>query len=60
LRALESVPEPFRQALLLVDLGELPYKDAAEELSVPIGTIMSRLHRARRLLREALAVDLAA
>lgn len=59
-RALESLPEPFRRTLLLVDLGELPYRDAARELAVPIGTVMSRLHRARRMLREALGEDLAA
>jgi RNA polymerase sigma-70 factor (ECF subfamily) len=58
--AVESLPEAFRQVLLLVDLGELSYKDAADEIGVPIGTVMSRLHRGRRALRDALGGDLAA
>lgn len=52
--ALASLPEPFQRTILLVDLLELPYKDAAATLSVPVGTVMSRLHRARKMLREAL------
>jgi RNA polymerase sigma-70 factor, ECF subfamily len=59
-QALASLPQPFADALLLVDLEELPYKDAAIALQVPVGTIMSRLHRGRRLLREALGEDVAA
>lgn len=59
--ALASLPERFQRTLLLVDLWELPYKDAAALLSVPIGTVMSRLHRARRMLRDVLGdEDLAA
>lgn len=57
---LDELPEPFREVLLLVDLGELSYREAADELGVPIGTVMSRLHRGRRLLRDALGEDLAA
>jgi RNA polymerase sigma-70 factor (ECF subfamily) len=39
----------------LVDLGEQSYRDAAETLGVPVGTVMSRLHRGRRLLAEQFA-----
>jgi RNA polymerase sigma-70 factor (ECF subfamily) len=49
-RALESLPAGYRDAVLLIDLHELPYKEAAARLGVPIGTIMSRLSRGRRLL----------
>ncbi len=52
--AMQQLPEAFADTLLLVDVGELAYKDAAEELNVPVGTVMSRLHRARKLLREML------
>jgi len=53
--ALEQLPPTFRDVVRLVDVEELSYKDAATELSVPLGTVMSRLHRARRLLATALA-----
>jgi RNA polymerase sigma-70 factor (ECF subfamily) len=53
-RALAAVPEPFRGVIELVDLQELSYKDAAAALGVPVGTVMSRLHRGRRLLAAAL------
>jgi RNA polymerase sigma-70 factor (ECF subfamily) len=53
-RCLAELPVPFAQVLLLVDVEELHYKDAAARLSVPVGTVMSRLHRARRMLRERL------
>jgi RNA polymerase sigma-70 factor, ECF subfamily len=53
-RALAELPAQFREAVMLVDLEELAYKDAAERLGVPLGTVMSRLHRGRRLLAEAL------
>jgi RNA polymerase sigma-70 factor (ECF subfamily) len=51
-RALRGLPTPFGQTLLLIDLQELSYKQAAVHLGVPVGTVMSRLHRARRLLGE--------
>lgn len=51
---LAELPEDFVRVLLLVDVAELPYKDAAECLGVPVGTVMSRLHRARRSLRAKL------
>jgi RNA polymerase sigma-70 factor (ECF subfamily) len=56
LRALDGLPSQFREAILLVDVDELTYKEAAEVLGIPIGTVMSRLSRARALLRAQLAV----
>jgi len=53
-RALASLPEPFRRAVELVDVADLSYRDAASSLGVPLGTVMSRLHRGRRMLAEAL------
>lgn len=55
LAALDEVPQEFRAVVLLVDVEEFSYKDAAAILSVPVGTVMSRLSRGRRLLREKLA-----
>ncbi len=54
-RALEALPSQFSAVVRLVDLEERSYKDAAVQLSVPVGTVMSRLFRGRRLLAEALA-----
>lgn len=48
--ALERLPEGYRAAVQLVDLDDLSYREAAERLEVPVGTIMSRLHRGRKLL----------
>ncbi|CAN5562179.1 RNA polymerase sigma factor SigR [soil metagenome] len=55
IRAIERVPSKFAQVVLLTDVEEFSYKEAAELLQVPIGTIMSRLHRGRRLLRQELS-----
>jgi RNA polymerase sigma-70 factor (ECF subfamily) len=55
LAALDRVPADFRSVVLLVDVEEFAYKEAAEILNVPIGTVMSRLSRGRKLLREQLA-----
>jgi len=55
LAALDAIPGDFRAVVLLVDVEEFPYKEAAEILSIPIGTVMSRLSRGRKLLREQLA-----
>src|SRR6266508_1323418 len=58
--ALESLPEQFRMAVLLADVEGFSYKEIAEILDVPIGTVMSRLHRGRRGLQKRLyefAVD---
>lgn len=49
-RELAALPEPFRQAVVLVDLGELTYEEAAHVAGCPVGTIRSRLARARRQL----------
>ncbi|MEX2182653.1 MAG: sigma-70 family RNA polymerase sigma factor [Gemmatimonadaceae bacterium] len=53
-RALEQLPEPFREAVTLVDLHDQSYDEAAQILDVPVGTVRSRLFRARRLMQEAL------
>ena len=53
--ALSSVPHDFRDVVVLVDIGDFTYQDAAQILDVPIGTVMSRLHRGRRILKKALA-----
>lgn len=52
--AVKRVPSKFAQVVLLTDVEEFSYKEAAELLGVPIGTVMSRLHRGRRLLRQEL------
>ena len=52
--AVKRVPDPFRQVLLLADVEEFAYKEIAEMVRVPIGTVMSRLHRGRKLLRREL------
>ena len=53
--AVDALPETFRAPLVLFALGNLSYQEIAETLGVPVGTVMSRLHRARRRMREALA-----
>lgn len=53
--ALEALPLGFREVVKLVDVEELSYRDAAEQLQVPVGTVMSRLFRGRRLLASVLA-----
>src|SRR5919201_3594463 len=53
--ALSKVPHDFRDVLVLVDIGDFSYADAAQILDIPIGTVMSRLHRARRILKRELA-----
>ena len=52
--ALESLPETFRMAVLLADVEGFSYKEIADIMDVPIGTVMSRLHRGRRALQKAL------
>jgi RNA polymerase sigma-70 factor, ECF subfamily len=53
--ALSSVPHDFRDVIVLVDIGDFSYAEAAQILDVPIGTVMSRLHRGRRILKSELA-----
>jgi len=48
--ALEQLPDEFREVIVLRELEELPYKDIAAIANIPIGTVMSRLSRARKLL----------
>ena len=52
--ALDSLPRHYREVVELVDLEGMPYKEAADELGIPLGTVMSRLHRARRSMRKQL------
>ena len=52
--AIEQLPIPFREIILLCDIEEVSYREAAEVLCVPIGTVMSRLSRARNALRTVL------
>jgi RNA polymerase sigma-70 factor, ECF subfamily len=54
-QALSHVPHDFRDAIVLVDIGDFSYQEAAQILDVPIGTVMSRLHRGRRVLKRELA-----
>jgi RNA polymerase sigma-70 factor, ECF subfamily len=53
--ALAEVPHDFRDVIVLVDIGEFSYADAAQILDIPVGTVMSRLHRGRRILKTRLA-----
>ena len=55
LSALKALPPGFQEVIVLADVEELSYKEIATVLEIPIGTVMSRIHRARRLLRAALA-----
>jgi RNA polymerase sigma-70 factor (ECF subfamily) len=50
-RLIEALPPPLREAIVLRELHELDYRQIAEVTGVPIGTVMSRLHRARATLR---------
>jgi len=52
--ALESLPEQFRMAVLLADVEGFAYKEIAEILDIPIGTVMSRLHRGRKAMQKRL------
>jgi RNA polymerase sigma-70 factor (ECF subfamily) len=55
--ALAHVPHDFRDVVVLVDIGDFSYADAAQILDIPIGTVMSRLHRGRRILKGELAEE---
>ena len=55
--ALAQVPHDFRDVVVLVDIGDFSYADAAQILDIPIGTVMSRLHRGRRILKGELAEE---
>ncbi len=53
-KALEELPEAFRLPVLLADVEQFSYKEIAEMLDIPIGTVMSRLHRGRKAMHKAL------
>ncbi len=55
--ALAELPHEYRDTVVLVDIGEFSYAEAAQILDVPIGTVMSRLHRGRRRLKQMLAEE---
>lgn len=55
LAALARLPSDFREVVLMADIQEFSYKEIAETLKIPLGTVMSRLSRGRRLLRQELA-----
>jgi RNA polymerase sigma-70 factor (ECF subfamily) len=54
-KALADVPHDFRDVVVLVDIGGFAYAEAAQILDIPVGTVMSRLHRGRRILKRQLA-----
>jgi RNA polymerase sigma-70 factor (ECF subfamily) len=56
-KALAEISPQFRDVVVLVDIGDFTYADAAQILDVPIGTVMSRLHRGRRALKQKLAEE---
>lgn len=56
LKALERLPRAFQEVVILADVEELSYKEIAEATHVPVGTVMSRISRGRKLLRAELAV----
>jgi RNA polymerase sigma-70 factor (ECF subfamily) len=55
LNALKKLPASFQEVIVLADVEQFSYKEIAEILGIPLGTVMSRLHRARKLLRTELA-----
>jgi RNA polymerase sigma-70 factor (ECF subfamily) len=55
-RAIDELTDDFRETLILSDLADLNYAEISEVLDIPIGTVKSRLFRARRQIREALLV----
>ncbi len=55
--ALADIPPQFRDVVVLVDIGDFSYADAAQILDIPIGTVMSRLHRGRRALKQRMAEE---
>jgi RNA polymerase sigma-70 factor (ECF subfamily) len=55
LAAFDKIPDQYRDVVLLADVQEFSYKEVAETLAIPVGTVMSRLSRGRKLLRQALS-----
>jgi RNA polymerase sigma-70 factor (ECF subfamily) len=56
-RALGELPDDFRVPVVLCDVNDLSYEQIADATGVPIGTVRSRIHRGRRMLRAALTAD---
>jgi RNA polymerase sigma-70 factor (ECF subfamily) len=56
--AIEALPETHRRTVIMADLQDMSYREIAAELDCPLGTVMSRLHRGRRLLRDSLPPEL--
>jgi RNA polymerase sigma-70 factor, ECF subfamily len=56
-KALADIQPQFRDVVVLVDIGDFTYADAAQILDIPMGTVMSRLHRGRRALKQKLAEE---
>ena len=56
-KALADIQPQFRDVVVLVDIGDFTYADAAQILDIPMGTVMSRLHRGRRALKQRLAEE---
>ena len=54
IKALDELPFEFRMAILLADMHDFSYKEIADVLDCPVGTVMSRLHRARKMLQNNL------
>ena len=52
-RLVAELPDPFRETLVLREISDLSYREIADVVGVPVGTVMSRLARARSMLREA-------
>ena len=55
--ALSDISPQFRDVVVLVDIGDFSYADAAQILDIPIGTVMSRFHRGRRPLKQRIAEE---
>lgn len=53
-KAVEELPDDFREAVIMADLEDMSYKEIADIMNCPLGTVMSRLYRGRKLLRDAL------
>jgi RNA polymerase sigma-70 factor (ECF subfamily) len=56
--SLDQLPEVYREVILLCDMEEMSYQEIAESIGIPIGTVMSRLSRARKAMRESIAAKL--
>jgi RNA polymerase sigma-70 factor (ECF subfamily) len=55
--ALDALPDEFRQVIVMADLCEMSYREIADQLGCPMGTVMSRLHRARRAVAARVTIE---